>query len=427
MAELSSSTTGSHDASVASRSRESVKAGYGAVFVVKEFRAIFTAHVLSMLGGIFADVSLAVLVFRQTGSAPLTALVFALGFLPYALSGVLLSGVADRYPARRVLVACDLLSAGCVTLMAVPVTPLAALFVLRFATSMMTPLFTGARAASLADILPDDLYVLGRSLVRMVSQSSQIIGYGLGGLALVWLSPRTALYVTVGTFLGSALLLRLGTRDRPARVSGGDSLMRGSIASTRRLFGAPRVRTLLLMWWIPPMFFIVAEGTAAPFADAAGAGSAGFGLFMAAMPAGTAVGEVLAGALLGAAARERIALPLAAVSMLPMAAFAFHPPLPLAVTLMLLTGLCAAYTLGMDQWFVRAVPVPMRGSAMSLLGAGLMTLQGLGVTAGGAIAALIPPYAVICGAGAVGTACTFVILRSVHATRTMAPATDAAS
>jgi hypothetical protein len=134
------------------------------------------------------------------------------------------------------------------------------------------------------------------------------------------------------------------------------------------------------------------------------------------------MGEVLAGTLLGTAARERIALPLAAVSMLPMAAFAIHPPLPLAIALMLLTGLCAAYTLAMDQWFVQAVPVTMRGNAMSLLGAGLMTLQGFGVTAGGAVAALIPPYAVIAGAGAVGTACRLVILRSVRATRTMAPA-----
>ncbi|WP_432933060.1 MFS transporter [Microbispora sp. CA-135349] len=407
--------------SAASRSRARADAGYGTVFAVREFRAIFAAHVLSMLGSVFADASLAVLVFRRTGSAPLTALVFALGFLPYALSGILLSGVADRYPARRVLVACDLLSAGCVALMAVPVTPLAVVFVLRFAVSMMSPLFTGTRAASMADILPGEVYVLGRSLVRMVSQGSQIIGYGLGGLALVWLSPRTALHVTAGTFLGSALLLRLGTRGRPARASGGEAMMRASIASTRLLLGAPRVRALLLMWWIPPMYFIVAEGTAAPFADAAGAGSAGFGLLMAAMPAGTAVGEVLAGALLGAAGRERIALPLAAGSMLPMAAFAVHPPLPLAVALLLLTGLCAAYTLGMDQWFVHAVPETVRGSAMSLLGAGLMTLQGLGVTAGGAVAALVPPYVVICGAGTAGTACMFVILRSVRATGATAP------
>jgi MFS family permease len=421
MAELSSSATATRDTSAATLDAESGRSGYAAVFTVREFRAIFAAHVLSVLGSVFADVSLAVLVFRQTGSAPLTALVFALGFLPYALSGILLSGIADRYPARRVLVACDLLSASCVTVMAVPAAPLAALFVLRFAVSMLSPLFTGTRAASLADILPEGLYVFGRSLVRMVSQGSQIIGYGLGGVALVWLSPRAALCVTVGTFLSSALLLRLGTRERPARVPGKDATAGGAFAATRRLFGLPRVRALLLMWWVPPMFFIVAEAAAAPFTDAAGAGPAGFGLFMAAMPAGTALGEVLAGTLLGAAARERIVLPLVAVSLLPMAAFVLHPPLPLAVALLVVTGLCAAYTLGMDQWFVQAVPVTMRGSAMSLLGAGLMTFQGLGVTAGGALAAVIPPYAVICAAGAVGTAGTLAVLRSVRVTRAGAP------
>jgi predicted MFS family arabinose efflux permease len=340
-----------------------------------------------------------------------------LGFLPYAVSGVLLSGVADRYPPRRVLVACDLLSAGCVTLMAIPATPLAVLFVLRCAVSMISPLFHGTRAGSLAEIMQGDLYVLGRSLVRIVSQSSQIIGYGLGGLALVWLSPRTALCVTVCTFLSSALLLRLGTHDQPARVSGGGTIMRESIASVGQLLGDPRIRALLLMWWIPPMFFVVAEGVAAPFAEVAGAGSTGFGLFLAAMPAGTVVSEALAGTLLGPAARDRIALPLAAVSLLPMAAFAAHPPLPVAVALMLLTGLCAAYTLGMDKWFVDAVSEEMRGRAMSLLGAGIMTLQGLGMAAGGAIAALVSPYAVICGAGIVGTVSVLSVLRSVRRTR----------
>jgi MFS family permease len=412
-----SSPAGSDDAPATPRSGESARTGYGAVFSVQEFRAIFAAHVLSMLGSVFAEVSLAVLVFRQTGSALLTALVFALGFLPYALSGVLLSGLADRYPPRRVLVACDLLSAGCVTLMAIPATPLAALFVLRCAVSMISPLFTGTRAASLTDIMQGDLYVLGRSLVRIVSQSSQIIGYGLGGLALVWLSPRTALCVTICTFLTSALLLRLGTHDRPARASGGRAMMRESIASAGQLLGDPRIRALLLMWWVPPMFFVVAEGAAAPFADAAGAGSAGFGLFLAAMPAGTVMSEALTGTLLGPAARDRIALPLAAVSLLPMTAFAIHPPLPVAVTLMLLTGLCAAYTLGMDKWFAEAVPDEIRGRAMSLLGAGIMTLQGLGMAAGGAIAASVPPYAVICGAGILGTASVLGVLRSVRRTQ----------
>jgi MFS family permease len=415
----STSPAGSEDAPTTPGSTEDARSKYGAVFAVREFRPIFAAHVLSVLGSVLAEVSLAVLVFRQTGSALLTALIFALGFLPYALSGILLSGIADRFPVRRVLVACDLVCAVCVAAMAVPATPLALLFVLRTAVSMVTPLFTGARAASLADILHGDLFVLGRSLVRIVSQSSQIIGYGVGGLVLVWVSPRTALCVTVGTFLSSALLLRLGTRPHAARVTGGGAMMRDSIASAGRLFGTPRIRALLLMWWLPPMFCVVAEGVAAPFAAAAGAGSAGFGVLLAAMPAGTVIGEVAAGTLLGPVARERIASPLAAVSMVPFVCFVVHPTLPFAIGLLLCTGLCTAYSLGIDKWFVLDVPEDMRGRAMSLLAAGVMTLQGIGMTVGGAIAEWVPPYTVIAGAGVVGTVSVLPVLKSVRQTRRM--------
>jgi MFS family permease len=391
--------------------------GYGAVFSVREFRPIFAAHVLSLLGGVLAEVALAVLIFAETGSAVLSALVFALTYLPYALSGLLLSGIADRYPSRRVLVTCDVLSCGCVAAMAVPGAPVVLLFALRVAVSLIAPLFTGTRAASLADILEGERYVLGRSLVRIVAQGSQIAGFGLGGLVLVWLTPRSALLLTACTFAGSALLLRLGTADRPARATGSGRLMRESIASAGRLMSDPRIRALLLMWWVPPMFFIVAEGLAAPFAKAAGIGTVGFGLFLAAMPAGTAVSEVLAGTLLSPAARDRIVLPLAGVSLLPLILFALDPSLPLALVLLVLTGLCAAYALGMDRWFVNDVPDQMRGQAMSLLGAGLMTLQGLGITVGGALAEWAPPYAVIAGSGAGGTLSVLLVLRMVRRTR----------
>jgi MFS family permease len=388
------------------------------VFEVREFRPIFLAHVLSMLGIVFCEVALAVLVFKETGSALLTGLIFALTFLPYAFSGVLLSGVSDRYPARRVLVTCDLLSAACVAVMAVPGAPIAVIFVLRTVVSMISPLFIGTRAASLADILHGDRYILGRSLVRIVTQTSQIAGYGLGGLVLVWLSPRGTLWVTAGTFVASAMLLRFGTVDRPARRTGNSTLMRDSLASAGRLLAQPRIRALLLMWWVPPMFFVVAEGVAAPFANRVGAGSLGFGLFLAAMPAGTVAGEIAAGTLLKASGRDRVAAPLACVSLLPMAAFVADPPMPVAIGLMLLTGLCAAYTLGMDKWFVDAVPDALRGQAMSLMGAGIMTLQGVGMTVGGAIADWVPPYAVICGSGVLGTASVVAVVRSVRRSRT---------
>ena len=57
-----------------------------------------------MVGTIAAQVALSILVFERTGSPLLSALVLVCSFLPYALGGIVLSSIADRFPARRVLV-----------------------------------------------------------------------------------------------------------------------------------------------------------------------------------------------------------------------------------------------------------------------------------------------------------------------------------
>ena len=150
---------------------------------------MFLAHALSLLGVVVSEIALTVLVYELTGSPLLSALVFALGFLPYLVGGTLLSGVADRFPPRRVLVVCDLVCAGCAALMALPATPVAALLVLRCVIAAVSPVFSGTRMATLTDILGDgDLFVLGRSLLRIVSQSAVLVGFGLGGVLLTVVS-----------------------------------------------------------------------------------------------------------------------------------------------------------------------------------------------------------------------------------------------
>ncbi|MFJ9709345.1 MFS transporter [Streptomyces sp. NPDC101234] len=376
-------------------------AGYGRVLAVPEFRAVFAAHVLSMLGVIVSEIALSVLVYDLTGSPLLSALTFALGFLPYLVGGTLLAGVGDRHPARRVLVVCDLVCAGCVAVMAVPGTGIGVLLALRCALAVVSPVFAGTRMATLSDILGGgDLFVLGRSLLRIVAQSALLVGYGLGGLLLAVLSPRHALLITVVTFLASAALLRLGTRHRPAR-GGRDQERTG----TRHLLSDPRVRRLLLLFWIPAMFAVVPEALAAPYADALGAGSPGLGLLMCALPVGTVAGELFAGARLGPAARERIALPLVCLTLVPYLGYALHPSLAVSLLLLLVSGAGSAYTLGLDQWFVRAVPEELRGRAMTVLSAGLMTIQGVGMTLAGVAAELVGVRAAVAGAGAVGVVC----------------------
>ncbi|MFE0515944.1 MFS transporter [Streptomyces sp. NPDC058964] len=386
-------------------------AGYARVFAVPEFRAVFAAHTLSMLGVIVSEIALSVLVYDLTGSPLLSALAFALGFLPYLVGGTLLSGVADRLPARRVLVGCDLVCAGCVALMALPGTGIAALLALRCCLAVVSPVFAGTRMATLSDILDGDLFVLGRSLLRIVAQSALLVGYGLGGLLLTVVAPRHALLITVGTFLASAALLRLGTRRRPARVREAAGL-----AGARPLFADRRVRLLLLLFWVPSMFSVVPEALAAPYADELGAGSTGLGLLMCALPVGTVAGELFAGARLRPVTRERMALPLVCLTLLPYLGYALRPGLPASLLLLLLSGAGTAHTLGLDQWFVRAVPRELRGRAMTVLSAGLMTIQGVGMTLAGAAAEVVGVTGTVAGAGVLGVLCCCVLAAGVRRT-----------
>ncbi|MFF7334075.1 MFS transporter [Streptomyces sp. NPDC090306] len=381
--------------------------GYARVFAVPEFRAVFAAHALSLLGLVVSEIALSVLVYDLTGSPLLSALTFALGLLPYLIGGTLLAGLADRFPARRVLVVCDLVCAGCVALMVPAGGGVAALLALRCAVAVVAPVFSGTRMATLADILGDgDLFVLGRSLLRIVSQSSLLVGYGCGGLLLTVLSPRHALLITVGTFLLSATLLRLGTRRRPARAARADGTGTAKGAgTTRQVLADRRVRVLLLLSWVPSMFAVAPEALSAPYADGLGAGSVGLGLLMCALPVGTIAGEVFAGSRLRPAVRERVALPLVCLTLLPYLGYALHPPLAVSLLLLVVSGTGSAYSLGLDQWFVDAVPDRLRGRAMTLLSAGLMTIQGLGMALAGLVAQFAGVPATVAGAGALGAAC----------------------
>ncbi|GGR66773.1 MFS transporter [Streptomyces aureoverticillatus] len=411
---------------------EEARAGYRRVFGVAEFRVVFVAHAMSLLGVIVSEIALTVLVYDLTGSPLLGALAFALGMLPYLVGGTLFAGIADRCPPRRVLVTCDLLCAGCALLMALPATPVAGLLALRCLIAAVSPVFNGTRMATLTDVLGDgDLFVLGRSLLRMVSQSAVLVGFGLGGVLLTVVSPRGALVITVVTFAASALLLRCGTKRRPARRGSGPgggegsgeegsgegaALMRYSLAGAREVLGHRRIRALLLLLWAPPMFAVAPEALAAPYAEQIGAGTAGVGLLMCAMPVGTITGEVYAGSALTAAARSRIVLPLAATTLLPLVAYAFTPGLAWALPALLLAGAGSAYTLGLDRWFVDAVPPELRGRAMTVHTAGLMTLQGVGMALAGLAAEFFAVSTVVAAAAVLGTVCCLVLAREVRAT-----------
>ncbi|QIK06527.1 MFS transporter [Streptomyces sp. ID38640] len=395
--------------------------GYRAVFAVPEFRFVFVAHLLSSLGVVVCEIALSVLVFRLTASPLLSALTFALGLLPYVVGGTLLSAVADRYPARRVLVGCDVLCALAAAGMVVPGTPVVVLLVLRCVLAAIAPVFAGTRAATLGEILGEgELFVLGRSVIRIVNQSAQLAGFAAGGLLLAVVSPGAVLALTAGTFLGSALLLRLGTLARPARdgVRGAErgALLAASLGGIRRLLADRRVRALLLLTWLPPAFVVIPEALLVAYAGLLGIGPAGTGLLMCAMPVGAVVAESLVGTFLGPRARARLTFPMGVFAVLPSLGFAAQPSLGWAVLLLVLTGTGISYNFGVDRWFVAAVPDELLGQAMTVMQAGRMTVMGLAMGLAGVGAEYAPLRVVMPAAGVLGAVGVLAVIFEVRRT-----------
>ena len=102
---------------------------------------------------------------------------YALTYLPPIAGGPLLSGLADLFPRRRVMIVCDMFRVGTVGLMAIPGLPL--------------------RAALMPDVLPGDMFVLGSAMGNITYQASQILGFVAGATVVAVLDPHTTLGSTL--------------------------------------------------------------------------------------------------------------------------------------------------------------------------------------------------------------------------------------
>ncbi|MEU7857334.1 MFS transporter [Nonomuraea sp. NPDC049141] len=381
------------------------RARYRDALAVPEFRAIFLSHVICMLGTIVTQFALTVLVYRQTRSPFLAALVFTVAFVPYLFGGVLLSALADRMAIRRLLVGCNLTTAALAAAMASPGSPVGVVLVLAFGMGLVAPVFAGARAALLPRILDGDAYIAGRSLFRLVAQGAQVGGFALGGLLLIALTPRAALLLNTGAFLTSAALLAAGVKSRPAVTSATSlSLVRDSLAGLGKVFRLVPLRRVLVFGWAVPAIGVTPEALAAPYAQLAGFGTVGLGLLMSALPVGTVLGEVLCLWIPSPARRLRLIVPLALLMFLPQLAFGLRPGLPLAVGLLVLSGMGLAHHLGLDQLLMDAAPEPVVGRALSIQTAGLMFWQGIGFAVAGSAAQWVAPPMVITAGAVVGLA-----------------------
>jgi hypothetical protein len=387
-------------------------ASYRVAFAQPQFRAIFAAFAVALTGSVVSAVALTVQVFERTRSPLLSSLTFALGFLPYALGGTVLSGLVDRVRPRRLLAGGYLGCAALLAALALPGLPVAAQLVVLVGIGTLTSISSGALGALVRLVVPAGAYVPARSLLRVAAQVAQVAGNAAGGAALVVLTPAGAFLASAAALAGAAVVVRFGLAahpvlGRPAADAGPGAagrwaLPRDSLAGLRQVLGQPRLRRLLLLGWLVPMFTVVPEGLAAPYVAGQGGSRALVGWWLAALPAGLIAGDLIGVLVLRPDRQRRIVGLAAAAFFLPYLIFVTRPPVALALPLLAGAGLCGVYSLGLDALVRQAVPDHLFARTMTVSSAGLLTLQGLGFALAGAAAQLVGPAWAIAGAGACG-------------------------
>jgi predicted MFS family arabinose efflux permease len=390
------------------------QATFGEVFAVGEFRSLWLAQVLSVAGDQLARVALTLLVFDRTGSSLLAAVTFAASVVPTFVGGIALSGLADRWPRRRVMIACDLARALFVAIMALPGVPIAGLVGLLFLVTLISAPFTSARAALYPDILAGDRYVVGTAITLTTLQFAQALGFVAGGAVVGIFGVRTSLLVDAGTFILSALIIRIWVRARPAAKAAAHPEPRERwrpLTAIRLTLTDPALRTPMLFGWLAA-FYNMPEGVSAPLAANLGGGAVAVGLILAAPALGASMGAIAFSRLVAPARRVRWIGPLAVTACGILVIFVLHPPLPATLAILGLSGVFDCYQVAANASFVLATPRQYRSSVFGVAQAGMSLGQGAAIIAAGAAAQVRSPSDVIAASGAIGALCGMAIIAS---------------
>ncbi|NEC86238.1 MFS transporter [Streptomyces sp. SID12501] len=174
-----------------------------------DFRRLFCASALSLTGDWFTFVALSGFVYHHTGSAGLTALLFAVNSLPGVLLIPIVGPLTDRFDRRRLRIACD-------TAAIVPVVGLLLAFHLGSVPLALGGLATLSVFAAVASPIPETVLPnmvsskdlpLAQAALGSVYSSGLLVGAGLGGVVTAAWGSSATLIIDGASFAVSAVLI----------------------------------------------------------------------------------------------------------------------------------------------------------------------------------------------------------------------------
>lgn len=221
----------------------------------KDFGLLFSGQTVSQIGDSMNKVALLWFVYQLTGSAFKMTVIGLLQTIPPLIFGPLIGVYLDRMRKKPVMIGVDLIRTVLVMLVpllyAVEALTLERLYLLVFATSIVSTVFGPALASAVPLIVPRTQLTAANALIQSTTNIGLLIGPAVSGVGIATIGAHNVLYLDAATFMVSALcLMPIRLRESmpgDAKTAGGPGLVQDLLVGFRFVFVQHRTVFLLML------------------------------------------------------------------------------------------------------------------------------------------------------------------------------------
>ncbi len=179
----------------------------------RNFFLLWLGQIISQLGDRLGQMALIGFVYlRAPGSTLEIAKILSFTIIPVFLIGPIAGVYVDRWDRRRTMYICDFLRTALV--LAIPLflfytKGLKFTYLIIFIAFSIGRFFVPAKLSIIPELVEKQDLLLANSLVNITGMIAAILGFGISGVLVEWLGPKSGFYLDALSFLISGTLIFL--------------------------------------------------------------------------------------------------------------------------------------------------------------------------------------------------------------------------
>lgn len=172
-----------------------------------EFRKLFYAQTVSVLGDWFHTIALLGLVYVVTGSGLMIGLTLITKALPALLFSPVAGVLVDKWDRKKIMIWSSVLNSILVLFMTLVQNEVWILFVVNVLMALCTTISTPARQSVIPLLVPQEKLPLANSLFSTVVGVMSVLGASLGGVVTTWFGTDIAFFIDSASYLIAAAII----------------------------------------------------------------------------------------------------------------------------------------------------------------------------------------------------------------------------